>query len=253
LTIRVDRGAVGAILLDIEGTMTSIAFVYETLFPFARRHLREFLKDRRGTPELADVFVRLELEWAEDVARGNAPPPWGDASDVADGDLSLVAGYVEWLMDRDRKSPALKLLQGYIWERGYRAGELTSELYGDVVRSIERWRREGLLVAIYSSGSELAQRLLFSHTNDGDLTRYFSGFFDTAVGPKISADSYRRIAATLGLEPWRVLFVSDVMKELDAAREAGCRAILCVRPGNPPQSPASDIEVIHSFDELGFT
>jgi enolase-phosphatase E1 len=250
LTIRVDRGAIGAILLDIEGTMTSIAFVYDTLFPFARRHLREFLKDHRATPELADVLVRLELEWAEDVARGNAPPPWSDA---AEGDLSLVAGYVEWLMDRDRKSPSLKLLQGYIWERGYRSGELKSELYGDVVRSIERWRHEGLLVAIYSSGSELAQRLLFGHTNDGDLTRCFSGFFDTAVGPKTSPDSYRRIAAALRLEPWRVLFVSDVMKELDASREAGCRGILCVRPGNPPQPSAADVEAIRSFDDLEFT
>jgi len=252
LTIRVDRGAVGAILLDIEGTMTSTAFVYDTLFPFARRHLREFLKDHRGMPELADVLVRLELEWAEDVARGNAPPPWTDVTDLAGGDLLLVAGYVEWLMDRDRKSPALKLLQGYIWERGYRTGELKSELYGDVPRSIERWRGDGLLVAIYSSGSELAQRLLFGHTNDGDLTRCFSGFFDTSVGPKIAADSYRRIAGALRLEPWRVLFLSDVMKELDAAREAGCRAILCVRPGNPPQPSASDIEVIRNFDDLEF-
>ena len=128
--MRVDRGATDAILLDIEGTTTPIAFVYEVLFPFARRHMREFLKEARGTAPLADALVRLEHEWADDAAKGEAPRPWTGAG--AEAAVAAGAGYLEWLMDRDRKSPALKLIQGLIWQRGYQSGELTSDVYPDV-------------------------------------------------------------------------------------------------------------------------
>jgi enolase-phosphatase E1 len=252
------RGALDAIVLDIEGTTTPIAFVYDVLFPFARRHLRAFLRDvkRGGDAAAADAIVRLELEWADDVAKGNAPPPWhpADAASpdgaVRDADLSLVAAYLEWLMDRDRKSPALKSIQGLIWQRGYQSGELTSEIFEDVGPALERWRRAGLRLAIYSSGSVLAQRLLFGHTPAGDLTPFFAGFFDTAVGPKTSADSYRAIAAALGCAAERVLFVSDVARELDAARDAGCRTTLAVRPGNPPQASFRGGDVVRTFNEI---
>ena len=250
------QGALDAIVLDIEGTTTPIAFVYDVLFPLARRHLREFLKEPRNRRVLADVVVRLELEWAEDVARGNAPPPWTLANTdaaVPDADLSVVASYIEWLMDLDRKSPALKSLQGLIWERGYRSGELRSEIFDDVGPAIQRWRSAGVQVAIYSSGSVLAQRLLFGHTPAGDLTAVFSGFFDTAVGPKTAAESYRAIAAALECATARLLFVSDVVKELEAARDAGCRAALAVRPGNPPQPPFPDGPIIRSFNEIVIT
>jgi enolase-phosphatase E1 len=245
--VQVDRRVLDAVVLDIEGTTTPIAFVYEVLFPFARRHVRELLRERRGSPALADAMVRLQLEWADDVARGEAPPPWSDASDV---DLSLVAAYIEWLMDRDRKSPGLKLIQGFVWERGYLSGELKSEVFADVRPAIERWRGLGLAVTIYSSGSELAQRLLFGHTPEGDLTPYFTGFFDTAVGAKTSPESYLRIAAVIRCASDRILFVSDAAGELDAAHEAGCRTAMCVRPGNPVQSPAAPVDVIRSFDEI---
>ena len=138
-------------------------------------------------------------------------------------------------MDRDRKSPGLKLLQGRIWEGGYRAGILKGEVFADVPPALERWRDAGLDVAIYSSGSELAQRLIFGSTADGDLTRFFSRFFDTAVGAKDAPASYRRIAAELGRATDRIVFISDVTTELDAAGSAGCGVILCVRPGNRPQ------------------
>ena len=243
--MRVDRRALDAIVLDIEGTTTPIAFVYDVLFPFARRHLRAFLRDEQSRPRpdavFADAIARLALEWADDVARGNTPPV------LTPGD---PAAYLEWLMDLDRKSPALKSIQGLIWELGYRSGELTSEIFDDVGPALERWRGAGLRVAIYSSGSVLAQRLLFGHTPAGDLTPLFSGFFDTAVGPKTSADSYRTIAAALGCATDRMLFVSDVVVELEAARDAGCRTALAVRPGNPPQPSFPDGDVIRGFNEI---
>ena len=200
-----------AVLLDIEGTTTPIAFVHDVLFPFARAHLREYLND----PDRTALF--------------------------------------ESLMDRDVKSPALKEVQGKIWERGYRAGQLKGEIFPDTAPAIRRWRARGVPVAIYSSGSVLAQRLLFSSTPDGDLTPLITGFFDTAVGPKTSAESYSTIARELNLPAGRVLFISDVTAELKAAQAAGMRVRLSIRPGNPVQPDAGAFTAIRSFDDLGAT
>jgi enolase-phosphatase E1 len=248
LTVQFHRDAIGAIVLDIEGTTTPIAFVHDALFPYARRLLREHLQAHRSSPEIREVTRRLREERADDVAHGQAPPPW---SDEPDAELSSVAAYVEWLMDRDRKSPGLKQLQGYIWERGYRSGALEAEVFPDVGPAIERWRSSGIVVAIYSSGSVLAQQLLFAHTNTGDLTPLVDRFFDTEVGAKTSPGSYQRIAAALQCPTDRLLFVSDARTELDAARQAGCHVLLCVRPGNPAQSPPPGLDMIHRFDEIG--
>jgi enolase-phosphatase E1 len=241
LTVQFQGDAIGAVVLDIEGTTTPIAFVHGALFPFARRHLREHLEEHRDSPDVREVIRRLRGEWADDVA----PPPW---SDEPDAELSSVAAYVEWLMDRDRKSPGLKLLQGYIWERGYRSGALKGEVFPDVGPAIQRWRGSGIVVAIYSSGSVLAQRLLFAHTTTGDLTPLVNRFFDTDVGAKTSPDSYRRIAAALQCPTHRLLFVSDTGKELDAAHQAGCEVLLCARPGNP--APPPGLDMIHGLDEI---
>lgn len=227
---------VRAIILDIEGTTTPIAYVTETLFPYARRHLRPFLQRNRAT--CTDVIDRLLIE------RGRESEKSVPSSTIA---------YVEWLMDRDRKSPALKDLQGRVWEDGYRSGELVGEVFPDVPIALERWHRAGISAGIFSSGSVLAQRLLFGHTRDGDLTPCFNAFFDTETGAKTSSDSYRRIAAALGCAPGRLLFISDVTKELDAARAAGCPVVLCCRPGNAPQSPAAPVDVIDSLEELEFS
>jgi enolase-phosphatase E1 len=167
----------------------------------------------------------------------------------ASDDVEWAAAYAEWLMERDRKSPGLKLLQGRIWERGYRAGVLKGEMFPDVAPALRRWRDAGLDVAVYSSGSELAQRLIFGSTADGDLTRLVSRFFDTAVGAKNTPDSYRRIASALGRSPDRCLFISDVSAELDAARSAGYAVRLCVRPGNRPQPPHAH-GVIQTLDQI---
>ena len=168
------------------------------------------------------------------------------ASDHVDGDL---AAYVEWLMDRDRKSPGLKLLQGKIWARGYTDGTLRGEVFPDVPPALERWRFAGISLAIYSSGSVQAQHMLFGTTKFGDLTLRFAHFFDTAVGPKRSRESYERIASEMKQPPGALLFLSDVTEELDAARAAGLQTVLCVRPGNAPHTPGSGDE-IRSFDEI---
>jgi len=239
-----------AVVLDIEGTTTPIAFVYDVLFPFARAHLRQYLTDGQDASLLERLVAQLRIEWLEDDARGDNPPRWpSDRSAPTAGSLADAASYVEWLMDRDRKSPGLKMLQGLIWERGYRSGELKGEVFADVPGALDRWRGAGLDLAIYSSGSELAQRLLFGSTPQGDLTRYFSRFFDTGVGAKTSVESYGRIATELGRPAARIVFVSDVTVELDAARAAGFETLLCVRPGNRPQPPHR-FTVVESFDQV---
>jgi len=235
-----------AILLDIEGTTTPIAFVYDVLFPYARRRLSAYLADPSHDDPLEEVLRRLRGEWTAD-AEVHAGTGRAFAVDPPGDDSPSLAPYAAWLMDRDRKSPGLKLLQGQIWEEGYRAGQLKGEVFEDVAPALRRWKQAGIVVAIYSSGSELAQRLLFGTTADGDLTPFFTRFFDTAVGPKQDADSYRRIARELAISPERMLFVSDVVVELDAAQAAGCQAVLCLRPGNRPQPPHA-YPVIDSLD-----
>jgi enolase-phosphatase E1 len=243
VTFRLKERAVRAILLDIEGTTTPVAFVYDVLFPFARTHLREYLQSYVGSNAVRDALVTLRQEWRADVAARQDPPEWPDDAPVS------AAAYLEWLMDRDLKSPALKLVQGHIWEGGYRSGVLKGVVFPDVRPAFERWRAVSVKIAIYSSGSVLAQRLLFGATADGDLTPFLAGFFDTAVGAKTSPDSYRRIAHGLNHDAGEVLFVSDAPAELDAARSAGCQVLLAERPGNRAVT-GTDAETIRSFDEI---
>jgi enolase-phosphatase E1 len=237
-----------AILLDIEGTTTPIAFVFDVLFPYARTHLREHLLRHAADPALARIVDRLKAEHAADHTAGQPVPRWTDAS--ADAQRESAAVYVEWLMDRDRKSTPLKELQGWIWEEGYRRRELASEVFSDVVTALERWTARGLRVAIFSSGSVRAQRLLFEHAPAGDLGRFLSGYFDTTIGAKVDPLSYRRIAEEMNLPPSAVLFVSDVTRELDAAREAGMQTRLSIRPRNPPGPSGHGHVSVTSFDEL---
>ena len=221
------------ILLDIEGTTTPVSFVYDVLFPFARQHAADYLEHTR------ENLDTLKSEHAEDVKARLDPPPWSDAP----------ADYVAWLMRHDRKSTGLKQLQGRIWEKGYREGTLKGEIFPDVPRALERWRVQEIDVRIFSSGSVLAQKLLFSSTAAGDLTRLLNGYFDTTTGPKADPESYRRIAARFAVAPAEIVFVSDVTRELDAARIAGLQTILCVRPGNAPQDPNGH-PAIRSFAEI---
>ena len=228
-------GVIRVVLLDIEGTTTRIGFVHETLFGYARAHLDAFLKRRSDEPVVRDIVDRLAVERSRETA-GDVP--------------EATPAYIHWLMDRDRKSAALKALQGLIWEEGYQAGELRGEVFDDVPPALKRWAEAGREIAIYSSGSELAQRRLFASTSFGDLTLHLRAFFDTGVGPKMEAESYRRIAAALEVAPEDMLFISDVARELEAAHAAGCDVVLCVRPGNPPQPETTRFRAIRSFDEL---
>jgi enolase-phosphatase E1 len=234
---------VRAVVLDIEGTTTPIAFVYDVLFPFARAHLAEYLRAEAGSAALQAAIAQLQRDHADEVSRGEHPPDWSAS------DPRPVAAFVEWLMDRDRKAPGLKRLQGQIWGRGFRDGVLRGEVFEDVPPALRRWRDAGIGVAIYSSGSDEAQRLVFGTTAFGDLTPLICRFFDTAVGPKKSAESYRRIALQLGCATSEMLFISDVVAELDAARAAGCEVVLAVRPRNAAQ-PEHSYRVIQTFDEI---
>ena len=152
-------------------------------------------------------------------------------------------------MDQDRKSTALKNIQGKIWQEGYQQGELRGEVFPDVPPALERWHQKKIDIRIFSSGSILAQRLLFSTTNAGDLTKYLNGYFDTTTGPKNDSTSYARIAESFGISAADILFISDVTRELDAARTAGMQTLLCVRPGNHPQ-PSHSHAVGTSFAEV---
>jgi enolase-phosphatase E1 len=219
------------ILLDIEGTTTPIAFVYDVLFPFARRNIPEYL-------EHADLTL-LKSEYDEDIRLGHSAPSWSVGP----------AEYVYWLMDQDRKSTALKDIQGKIWLKGYESGELRGEVFPDVPPALELWHREKIDVRIFSSGSTLAQRLLFSSTNAGDLTKFLNGYFDTTTGSKTDPSSYTRIANAFGIPASQILFISDVTRELDAARLAGMQTVLCIRPGNHPQ-PQNEHPTRTSFDEI---
>jgi enolase-phosphatase E1 len=234
-----------AVLLDIEGTTTPVDFVYQTLFPFARRRIEQFLAENSANDAvLADVAL-LRAEHATEA--GDRPfPVWSDNSPEAR--LESAAVYARWLMDRDRKSTGLKSLQGKIWEAGYLSGELRGEVYDDVPRAFERWKEQRKIIAIFSSGSVLAQRLLFAHSTAGDLTGFLQEYFDTTTGPKKEAESYRRIASALGLPPSEVLFVSDVIDELDAAGRARMQTSLCVRSGQSPSARTHPL--IRTFDDL---
>ena len=233
-----DRG-IRVVLLDVEGTTTPMAFVYDVLFPYARERLPAYLRAHASEDALRDVLATLRVEWQEDARTEQKPPDWSLA------DVPAAARYLAWLMDRDRKSPSLKRIQGEIWQAGFRSGELHGEVFPDVAPAFARWTDSGVTIAIYSSGSVLAQRLIFE-----DLASFISAYFDTAVGPKRSPESYRRIAKELGQPPERMLFVSDVPEELNAALDAGMQILLAVRPGNREIEGPDSIDEITSFDEI---
>jgi enolase-phosphatase E1 len=230
-----------AVLTDIEGTTTSIAFVYDILFPYAAARLERTCAQADPAPDLREALARLREEHGRDAAEAAAdpPPPFGDG-----------APYARWLMERDRKSTGLKLLQGLIWEEGYARGKIRGHVYPDVPPALAAWRAAGRRLRIFSSGSVRAQKLLFGHSDYGDLTPCFEGFHDTQTGPKQDPAAYTAIAAAFALPPGEILFLSDVTAELDAAARVGCRTGLLVRPGNRP-AQAGGHPAYASFAEIG--
>lgn len=217
-----------AIVVDIEGTTSSLAFVHEVLFPYSRARLADYVATHPA--EVAPILDRVRAEVGQ---------PGLDTQ-------GCVAQLIGW-HDADKKIGPLKSLQGMIWAEGFAEGVLKGHIYDDAVAGLRRWHDQAIALYIYSSGSVGAQKLIFGNTEFGDLTPLFSGYFDTAVGAKREASSYATIAREIGLPPGEILFLSDVEAELDAAREAGMAAILLARDGLPEASP---FPVTASFDSI---
>jgi enolase-phosphatase E1 len=210
------------ILMDVEGTTTSISFVHETLFPYAKEKLPAFLEGQSGNEEvsrLLDTVVEtVKEENAEDLPRNKC---------------SKIL--LKWI-EEDRKHPALKSLQGLIWEAGYTDGSLKGHLYADVSNKFLEWSNRGYLLGIYSSGSVKAQKLLFSHSTAGDLTPFLKFHFDTEVGQKREEKSYQNIVDALGGVAENILFLSDIAEELDAAKVSGIKTCQVCRDGEIPNA-----------------
>jgi enolase-phosphatase E1 len=220
--------AVAAILLDIEGTTCPVSFVSQVLFPYARERLDGFLRAAAGSEALAPLIEAIDAARAPDAEAAEEDGERAHRERVA---------FLQDLIDRDRKLPALKELQGLIWEEGYGDGALEGPLFDDVAPALREWRRRGLELAVYSSGSVRAQQLLYRHSSAGDLEELFGYWFDTGVGPKGDPGSYWAIAAAMGVEPAAILFVSDAVAELEAAAAAGMETRFSRREGNPHQDP----------------
>lgn len=221
-------------LFDIEGTTTPISFVKDVLFPYSASNAEAFLAKawaaRDQDQNIADLAQLAGLNGGTTVA-------------------SLAAA-VRTLIAEDSKTPALKLLQGRIWEEAYVSGGIVGQVFDDAAACIKRLHSKGVRVAIYSSGSRRAQKLLFAHSNHGDLSKYISCYFDTASGPKRSAASYEEILRSLGAAPSRVLFVTDVHEEAQAAHSVGIKVAISVRPGNAALPAGNEFDTLSSFESL---
>lgn len=225
-----------AILTDIEGTTSSISFVKDVLFPYARRALPGFVKARGREPAVR--------KWLDAVATENG----GLCQD------EMIVEVLQGWIDEDRKHTALKALQGMVWADGYQGADFTAHIYPDAAAALRAWHAAGLPLYVYSSGSVPAQRLFFGHSDDGDLTGLISGWFDTEIGGKREAASYARIAESIGLSPDEILFLSDVVEESDAAREAGLATVLIDRLEDYPQPRVGEAAHGHiratAFDQV---
>ncbi len=241
----IDAPQIRVILLDIEGTTTPVEFVYQTLFPYASRRLESFLRKNSQDEEVQSLIRDLRAQHDVDERNGLEPPVWVDQTD--DARLRSTVTYGQWLIARDSKCRPLKSLEGKIWQHGFASGELHGEVFPDVPIAFERWRRQNRLICIYSSGSILAQRNLFRTTASGDLTSYISAFFDTGVGAKTEGESYKRIADSLSYAPRQCLFISDTVREIEAAQSVEMQAILCERDSH--SSSPTEV-VIRSFEKV---
>jgi enolase-phosphatase E1 len=235
------------ILLDIEGTTSSISFVYDVMFPFVRRELEAYLRANWGSPELAEACELISQD-----AGHRAFAAWLGNHD-SETQLAAVRDEALRWMDTDAKTTGLKRLQGMIWESGFASGELQAHVYDDVPPALRSWKAAGLDVRIYSSGSVQAQKLFFGHTIYGNLLHLLQGHYDTTIGPKREPASYLAIAEDMHLPPQEILFLSDVTAELDAARRAGLQTALVRRPGNPAPPPNHGHAEIVDFGAIVFS
>ncbi len=221
---------VQVILTDIEGTTTDIAFVHKVLFPYARARIGGYVRAHADDPFVQEQLTAVSREAGRELALDEA-----------------IAQLERWI-DEDRKITPLKALQGLIWAQGYRSGDFTGHVYPDAERRLREWHAAGMGLYVYSSGSVQAQKLIFGHTPYGDLTPLFRGYFDTRIGGKRETEAYRRIAQQIGLPAGEILFLSDVVEELDAARAAGMQTMWLVRDSHP--DPGARHPQARDFDAI---
>jgi len=219
-----------AIITDIEGTTSSLAFVKEVLFPYARNHIAAYIRAHEKDPD-----VRQALD---------------EARNISSVDLTtdqLIERFIQWI-DEDKKITPLKTIQGLLWENGYHEGHFKGHIYEDVIANLRKWKNLGIRIYVYSSGSVYAQKLLFSHTEYGDMNPIFSSYFDTHIGAKNSPDSYENIAASIEINPGNCLFLSDIKEELDAAKKSGMLTVWLVRNNKP--DPMAEHKQVSSFNDI---
>ncbi len=238
---------VRSILLDIEGTTSSISFVYDVMFPYVRDNLEVFLRDHWDDPAVRECLPLL----ANDIGIsdiGISPGSWPAGDDVEQ--QQTVTEAVLTLMDDDVKATGLKRLQGLIWKEGFKSGQLVAHVFDDVPEAIRAWNAQGIGICIYSSGSVQAQQLFFGHTIAGDLLPLLCGYYDTTIGDKRDWNSYAIIARDIAVAPEEILFISDVAEELEAAHQAGMQTLLSIRPGNKPVVDDGRFESITDFGQV---
>jgi enolase-phosphatase E1 len=219
-----------AIVTDIEGTTSSLSFVKDVLFPYARAKLPEFVRQHQDEPLIKQLLADTRKEAGIELDTEGA-----------------ITQLIDWI-DQDKKITPLKALQGLIWEAGYQQGDFKGHLYQDAIDNLKVWKNSDISLYVYSSGSVLAQKLLFGHTDSGDLTPLFSGYFDTTIGGKKEANSYRKIAEEIGFAANNILFLSDIKEELDAAKTAGFQTIWLTRDQEPDAH--AEHPQVGSFDDI---
>lgn len=209
----IKAGTIKAIVTDVEGTTTSLSFVKNVLFPYAREHMAAFVSDNADDPQVRQQLAAV----CEETGRALT-------------DEEVIRQLQQWI-DEDKKITPLKALQGMIWKAGYQNGDYTGHVYEDAVACLKKWHAQGVKLYVFSSGSVQAQKLIYGYSDAGNLTTIFSGYFDTRIGSKREPDAYQRIAEHIGEPAGDILFLSDIEQELDAARRAGMQTIWLVREG----------------------
>ncbi len=247
--------SVQGILLDIEGTTSSISFVHDCMFPFARKALPQFLEQNWGRDNLAKTLDLLAIDIGQPDAKqwlSSQNPGAEGIGEVSDKQKQKVIAAVNQLMDDDKKVTGLKKLQGQVWKQGFDSGDLVAHIWPDVPGALQKWKDLGIDLRIYSSGSVAAQKMFFGHSQFGNLLSYFSGHYDNEIGGKKETSSYRAIAEHWGIPAESILFISDIVEELQAAKEAGSQACLSLREGNASVPTDHGFAKSSDFEQLEF-
>jgi len=248
-----------AVLLDIEGTTSSISYVHYTMFPYAKENLEAFVDQNWGSEALKGIIQLLEIDYESfgnpdsSVEQKGRAGQWLSTFPDDSSKKNAIQEFVLKMMDHDIKATGLKKLQGAIWKSGFESGKLVSHLWPEVHPVLMKWKQGGLDLRIYSSGSVQAQKLFFGHTEKGDLLNLFSGHYDTEIGSKKEKESYLKIISDWKRPAGQILFISDSIDELDAAAGAGLNVALSIRPGNQEITRDHSYQSLTGFDELDLT